>query len=131
MGANTIRSLLPYFDWAEVWDGGGGEGGDLAVAGEEEGGEAELVGAEDAGVGVVEALDDLWAGMAEGVVQADGDYRILRSDEGEEVGRGGGSAAVVADFKQRVWAELRVGINEGSGDHLMFAGGLGVAFEQG
>ena len=78
----------------------------MAVAGEEEGGEAELVGAKDAGVGVVEALDDLWAGMAEGVVEADGDDGVLRCDEGEELGGGGGSAAVVADLEQRVGAEL-------------------------
>ena len=78
----------------------------MAVAGEEEGGEAELVCAEDAGVGVVEALDDLWAGMAEGVVEANGDDGVLRGDEGEELGGGGGSAAVVADLEQRVGAEL-------------------------
>jgi hypothetical protein len=87
-----------------LWSGGGGEDGDLAVAGEEEGGEAELVGAEDEGVGVVETLDDLRAGMAEGVVEADGDDGVLRGDEGEEVGRGGGAATVVADLEQSVRA---------------------------
>jgi hypothetical protein len=101
----------------------------LAVAGEEEGSEAELVGAEDAGVGVVEALDDLRAGMAEGVVQADRDDGVLRGNEGEEVWRGGGAAAVVTDLEQRVGTELGGWVDEGCGDHLMFAGSFGVAFE--
>jgi len=78
----------------------------LAVAGEEEGGDAELVCAEDEGLGVVEALNDLWTGMAEGVVEADGDDGVLRGDEGEELGGGGGSAAVVADLEQSVGTEL-------------------------
>jgi hypothetical protein len=82
----------------------------LAVAGEEEGGEAELVCAEDAGVGVVEALDDLRAGMAEGVIAADRDDGVLRGNEGEEVWRGGGAAAVMADLEQRVGTELGGGL---------------------
>jgi hypothetical protein len=103
----------------------------LAVAGEEEGGEAELVGAEEAGVGVGEALDDLRAGMAKGVVAADGDDGIPRGNEGEELRGGGGAAAVMADFEQGVWAELGCRVDEGCGDHLMLAGSLSVALEQG
>ena len=103
----------------------------MAIPSEQEGREAELIGAEDAGVGVGEALDDLWAGMAEGVVAANGDDGILRSDESEELRRGGGPAAVVADFEHGVRAELGGGVDEGCGDHLMLAGGLGVTFEQG
>ena len=41
---------------------------------------------------------------------ADGDDRILRGGEGEELGRGGSPAAVVADFEQGVGAERRGGI---------------------
>ena len=90
--------------WCGLWTSVGGKGGDLAVAGEQEGREAEVIGAEDAGVGVGQSLDDLWAGMAKGVVAANGDDGVLRCDEREELRRGGGSAAVVADLEQSVWA---------------------------
>ena len=84
--------------------------GDAAVAREQEGGQAETVGAEEAGVGRGEALDDLRAGMAEGVLRADGDDRILRGGERQELWSGGSPAAVVADFEQGVGAERRGGI---------------------
>ena len=63
---------------------------------------------------------------------ADGDDGVLRGGEGKELGRGGGPAAVVADFEQGVGAERGGGVAaERGGDHLVFAGGFGVAFEQG
>ena len=96
MGSSDLSEKQGQLD--ALWDGGGVEGGDLAVAGEEEGSEAELVGAEDAGVGVGQSLDDLCAGMAKGVVAANGDDGILRGDEREELRRGGRSAAMVADL---------------------------------
>jgi len=73
--------------------------GDSSCWSEEEGGGAEAVGAIGEDVGGAEAVDDDWAGMAEGVVLTVRDDGVDGRDGCEELWRGGGVAAVVADFE--------------------------------
>ena len=73
-------------------------------------------------MGGFEAAEDLGTGVTEGVVAAYADDGVVGVDGGEEVGRGGGAAAVVADFKERGWSDATVV------EHGGFAGGFGVAF---
>ena len=73
--------------------------GDSAVGGEEEGDETGAVGAPGLRVGGFEAGEDVGAGVAEGVVAANADDGLLWCDGVEELGVGGGLAAVVADLE--------------------------------
>jgi len=75
-------------------------------------------------VGGGDAGEDLGAGVPEGVVAAYGDDGFVRGEGGEEVGIGGGSAAVVADLEEGDGVEA-------VGEHGALAGGFGVAFEEG
>jgi hypothetical protein len=86
------------------------------------------VGAVGADVGGLEFGEDFGAGMAVAVVESAGDDGPLGGDAGEERGAGGGDAAVVAHFEQGAGEGVSGEI--GLGDHCVFDGGFGVAFEQ-
>lgn len=102
-----------------VGPGGSSDSGSVEV----EGGHPQRVSTPGADVSLLQLMQDFPAGMTVEVSVACGDGREGRRDGSQKRRSGGGVAAVVADFQE-------VGVEIAARFHALFAGGLGVAFEQ-